>query len=169
MSQTARRSLVALGVVSTLALQGCALLFPPFPIFRMSGQDFEDIFSRALGCPTHSMIKMFKDAGLKGPFRCTQTSDALLVLILQKQMAGTPANKYLRSKGGTCTDLSRRTWRCVVTREVTATGYMGDTPTGPPRRIVFTLKVELHEDGRLHTDIDREDFLPAGKREPQRK
>jgi hypothetical protein len=135
----------------------------------MSGLDFDDdfdrIFSRAFGCQTLSWIKRSKELGLKGPYRCLQ-SDAFLILILQKQMAGTPANTYLRSKGGTCTDLSRTTWRCAVTRDVTTTAYMGHTPAGPPMRTVFTLKVERHEDGRLHTDIGREDFGPVGKQVP---
>lgn len=156
-------------VLSAFALQACALLFPPFPILRLSGVNVSDKFDNqvanaAMGCHSQHWQKMLRDAGRK-PDRCGIVADAFSRVILGESKPGASARDYLRSKGGRCTELTRGIWRCIVEREVTMAGYIGDQPTGPPRRTLVTLTVEIHEhDGKIQTDVDRYDFALNEKR-----
>jgi len=131
----------------------------------MSGLNFDDafdrIFSRAFGCLSQAMIKDRMDAGLT-PLRCIFTESAFQRIILEKA-AGTPVQDYLRSKGGVCTELVGGTWRCTVERDITTTGYAGDTP-GRRTRTRFTLRVDIRgHDGEIQTNIERDDFVPAAR------
>jgi hypothetical protein len=159
-------------MASSLALQACALLFPPFPHFRRQGlkvdDELDEVFSKSFSCQNQYGLKLFRDAGLRAD-RCSIIANVFSRVILEKSKTGISARDYLRSRGGRCTELSRDTWRCVVAREVTSGAYVGDEPSGPTIRTIFTLTVEIRErDGSIQSDIDRYDHFPPSEKRGRR-